>query len=98
MAADVGREDDIVRVVRDTEAKFGPIDLFCSNAGIGRMDADFNNAASASNELWTLEWQVNVMAHVYAARALLPGMIARGSGYFLNTVSAAGLQIGRAHV
>jgi NAD(P)-dependent dehydrogenase (short-subunit alcohol dehydrogenase family) len=98
MAADVGREDDIVRVVRDTEAKFGPIDLFCSNAGIGRMDADFNNAASASNELWTLEWQVNVMAHVYAARALLPGMIARGSGYFLNTVSAAGLltQIGSA--
>ena len=96
--ADVSNEADIVRVVRETEARFGPIDLFCSNAGIGDMDADFNNAASASNELWMRQWGIHVMAHVYAARALLPGMIARGEGYFLNTVSAAGLlsQIGSA--
>jgi len=61
-------------------------------------DADLDNAASTGNDGWALGWGVNVMAHVYAARAALPGMIARGDGYFLNTVSAAGLlsQIGSA--
>jgi short-subunit dehydrogenase len=61
-------------------------------------DADLDNAASTGDEGWALGWGVNVMAHVYAARAALPGMIARGEGYFLNTVSAAGLlsQIGSA--
>jgi len=77
---------------------FGHIDLFCSNAGVGGADPDIDNPGSAPNERWALAWGVNVMAHVYAARYALPGMIARKSGYFLNTVSAAGLlsQIGSA--
>jgi NAD(P)-dependent dehydrogenase (short-subunit alcohol dehydrogenase family) len=95
---DVSREQDIQRLVRETELAFGPIDLFCSNAGIGLADPDRNNAASALNGDFERSWNIHVMAHVYAARALLPQMIARGSGYFLNTVSAAGLlsQIGSA--
>ena len=89
MAADVAKEEDIIRVVQDTEAQLGPIDLFCSNAGISVRD--IGHAASASNEDWERIWHVNVMSHVYAARAVLPGMIARGDGYLLNTSSAAGL-------
>ena len=84
--ADVACEADIKRVIQETEEKHGPIDLFCSNAGIGlapNLDSD--------NKDWTLSWEVNVMAHVYAARHLVPRMIARGGGYFLNTASAAGL-------
>ncbi|HXP04033.1 MAG TPA: SDR family oxidoreductase, partial [Stellaceae bacterium] len=93
---DVSREDDIVRLIDDTETKFGPIDLFCSNAGIAVLDPDWDNPASAANEGWARSWAVNVMAHVYAARHLVPRMSARGGGYFLHTVSAAGLlsQIG----
>jgi len=94
---DVGEESQILAVIAQTEARFGAIDLFCSNAGIFFLDAD-DSAAGAKNEHWQKIWQVNVMAHVYAARALLPKMIARGSGYLLNTASAAGLlsQIGSA--
>jgi NAD(P)-dependent dehydrogenase (short-subunit alcohol dehydrogenase family) len=93
---DVSREEDIVRLIDDTETRFGPIDLFCSNAGIAVLDPDWDNPASASNDGWARSWAVNVMAHVYAARHLVPRMSARGGGYFLNTVSAAGLlsQIG----
>ena len=93
---DVSREDDILRLIDDTEARHGPIDLFCSNAGIAVLDPDWDNPASAANEGWARSWAVNVMAHVYAARHLVPRMAARGGGYFLNTVSAAGLlsQIG----
>lgn len=98
MPCDVAVEDDIVRIVTDTESRLGPIDLFCSNAGIGSFRGDPRNAASWSNDTWQRAFDVNVMAHVYAARALLPRMIDRGGGYFLNTVSAAGLlnQIGGA--
>ena len=93
MAADVSREADIVRVIETTEDEIGAIDLFCSNAGVG-LGMDF---ASPDNE-WQKSWEVNGMSHVYAARQLLPRMIARGGGYFLNTASAAGLlnQIGAA--
>jgi NAD(P)-dependent dehydrogenase (short-subunit alcohol dehydrogenase family) len=96
MPCDVSREADIVRLIDDTEEKFGPIDLFCSNAGIAVMDPDWDNPASAADEGWARSWAVNVMAHVWAARHLAPRMAARGGGYFLNTVSAAGLlsQIG----
>lgn len=89
--ADVTREDEIRRVVLATESQFGPIDLFCSNAGVLVIDADRHNAASASDADWARAWSVNVMSHVHAARVLLPGMIERGKGYFLQTVSAAGL-------
>jgi NAD(P)-dependent dehydrogenase (short-subunit alcohol dehydrogenase family) len=93
---DVTREEDIVRLIEETEARVGPIDLFCSNAGILVTDPDWDNPASAANDAWARSWAVNVMAHVYAARHLVPRMSARGGGYFLNTVSAAGLlsQIG----
>jgi NAD(P)-dependent dehydrogenase (short-subunit alcohol dehydrogenase family) len=95
---DVSVEADVQRLARVAEDRFGRIDLFCSNAGVSVRDADLDNAASAPAEGWALGWGVNVMAHVYAAKAALPGMIARRSGYFLNTVSAAGLlsQIGSA--
>ena len=98
LQCDVSREQDIHRLVEQVRAKWGEIDLFCSNAGLIRLDPDRQNAASAPDEDFERCWRVHVMAHVYAARALLPGMIARGSGYFLNTVSAAGLlnQIGSA--
>jgi NAD(P)-dependent dehydrogenase (short-subunit alcohol dehydrogenase family) len=96
VTCDVSREDDIVRLIDETEQKFGPIDLFCSNAGIAVLDPDWGNPGSAPDEGWARSWVVNVMAHVYAARHLVPRMAARGGGYFLNTVSAAGLlsQIG----
>jgi len=97
MGCDVSREDDIVRLIDDVEARFGQIDLFCSNAGIAVLDPDWDNPASVPNDGWARSWAVNVMAHVYAARYLVPRITARGGGgYFLNTVSAAGLlsQIG----
>jgi NAD(P)-dependent dehydrogenase (short-subunit alcohol dehydrogenase family) len=93
---DVSREEDIARLIDDTESRIGPIDLFCSNAGIAVLDPDWDNPASAPDDGWARSWAVNVMAHVWAARHLLPRMAARGGGYFLHTVSAAGLlsQIG----
>ncbi|MFQ5416950.1 MAG: SDR family oxidoreductase [Myxococcota bacterium] len=91
MTADVARDEDIRTVVESTEADIGPIDLFCSNAGIGT-----GMAPSSPDDEWLASWNVNVMSHVYAARHLVPRMIERGGGYFLNTASAAGLlnQIG----
>ncbi len=95
---DVAREADIQRLVETTEAEVGPIALFCSNAGIGNFGGNGTSSTSSSNEQWQRGWDVNVMSHVYAARALVPKMAARGGGYFLHTVSAAGLlnQIGSA--
>jgi NAD(P)-dependent dehydrogenase (short-subunit alcohol dehydrogenase family) len=88
---DVGNETQLVQFVDAVEQRFGPIDLFCSNAGIAR-----GAGLDTSNEIWRQVLDVNVMAHVYAARALVPRMTKRGGGYFLNTCSAAGLlaQIG----
>src|SRR6201746_3215 len=89
---DVGKEKDIVHVIEETERNFGPIALFCSNAGIGGgLDTLSVNAGGASDEPWARSWAIHVMAHVYAARHLIPRMKARGGGYFLNTISAAGL-------
>lgn len=95
---DVSKEAEIQHLVAEAERLAGPIDLFVSNAGIGNFGEQPDDATSGSNAQWQRGWEVNVMAHVYAARACLPGMIARGSGYFLNTASAAGLlnQIGSA--
>lgn len=85
-ALNVGIEADVQQLVHEVTAQFGRIDLFCSNAGIiVRADED------AANADWQRHWDVNVMAHVYAARAVLPQMLARGQGYLLNTASAAGL-------
>ena len=89
---DVGQEKDILHVIEETERQFGPIALFCSNAGIGGgFDPLSENAGGTSDEPWARSWAVHVMAHVYAARHLIPRMKARGGGYFLNTISAAGL-------
>lgn len=94
---DVSDESQIKQLIAQTEHKFGAIDLFCGNAGISVADVN-GLAAGASNADWTRIWEINVMAHVYAARALVPAMVARGAGYFLITASAAGLlsQIGSA--
>ncbi|MET0904328.1 MAG: SDR family oxidoreductase [Acidimicrobiales bacterium] len=86
LEADVARESDLVEAVRATEERFGPIDLLVSNAGIGG-----GGDVDAPDEVWQRIWEVNLMAHVYGARAVLPGMLARGEGYLLNTASAAGL-------
>jgi NAD(P)-dependent dehydrogenase (short-subunit alcohol dehydrogenase family) len=93
MMADVAVEADIQRVIEDTESTVGPIDLFCSNAGVG-----MGENIDSPNEEWQAIWDINVMSHVYAARHLVPRMVSRGGGYFLNTSSAAGLlnQIGGA--
>jgi NAD(P)-dependent dehydrogenase (short-subunit alcohol dehydrogenase family) len=88
---DVAEESQLCAVIDTVENKLGPIGLFCSNAGIADLDADRENIAATENSVWMRAWAVNVMAHVYAARALIPRFRARGAGYFLNTISAAGL-------
>jgi NAD(P)-dependent dehydrogenase (short-subunit alcohol dehydrogenase family) len=89
---DVGKEKDIIHVIEETERQFGPIALFCSNAGIGGgFDPLSENAGGTSDEPFARSWAIHVMAHVYAARHLIPRFKARGEGYFLNTISAAGL-------
>lgn len=95
---DVRDEASIQSMVADVESKYGHIDLFCSNAGIIALDGEPWWATSAPNETWQAMWDIHVMSHVYAARACLPKMLQRGSGYFLNTASAAGLlnQVGDA--
>ena len=92
-AVDVSNEADVRALVDATEDRFGPIDLFASNAGIGG-----GGGVEAPDEEWQRIWGINVMAHIYAARAVLPSMLARGEGYLLSTASAAGLltQIGNA--
>jgi len=86
ITADVSREADVVRLVTQTIAAHGGIDLFCSNAGIA-----VNGDEHTPDAEWARCWDVNVMAHVYAARAVVPHMLERGGGYLLQTVSAAGL-------
>ena len=95
---DVSDGKAMAATVADLEARHGRIDLFCSNAGVGDGDPDRQNAASSPDAVWRRAWDINVMGHVHAARAVTPGMAARGGGYLLNTVSAAGLlsQIGGA--
>lgn len=83
---DVTDEAQVRDLVAAAEREFGPVDLFCSNAGVAAgMGLD------APAEAWASSWAVNVLAHVHGARAVLPSMLDRGEGYLLNTVSAAGL-------
>ena len=86
MRVDVSQEAEIRGLVDETIARFGAIDLFCSNAGIF-VEGDIN----APDSVWMRMRDLHVLAHVWAARAVLPGMLARGEGYLLQTVSAAGL-------
>jgi NAD(P)-dependent dehydrogenase (short-subunit alcohol dehydrogenase family) len=83
---DVGDEAATVALVHEVEDAYGPIDLWFANAGIA-----VGGGADAPDERWESQWQVNVMAHVYAARALLPGWIARGEGHLVTTASMAGI-------
>lgn len=84
---DVSREEDIHALVRRTRERFGRVDVYCSNAGIlGRL-----GGIELEDALWEKMWQVHGMAHVWAARAVLPEMLERGEGYLLITASAAGL-------
>ncbi len=87
----VAKEDQIQNLVAKTHEKYGRVDIFCSNAGMGISDAPTWTASGGSNKGWQLCWEVNVMSQVYAARAVLPEMQARGSGHIFNTASAAGL-------
>jgi len=91
VAVDVTDGAAVAALVDRAESEVGPIGLFCSNAGVLFADPDPFDAASDSDEHWQLGWQVHVMAHVHAVRALIPRFRARGRGYLLHTVSAAGL-------
>lgn len=86
LACDVTREADIQRIVRQAEAQFGPVSIFCSNAG-----STIKGGIETSDADWQTMWNLHVMSNVYAARAVMPGMLERGEGYLLQTSSAAGL-------
>ncbi|MFC4079148.1 SDR family oxidoreductase [Amycolatopsis samaneae] len=84
--ADATSKQDLKRLVATARAEFGPVDLFCSNAG-----AAFGTGVHAADEQWARSWAVNVMQHVHAAQVALPAMLGRGEGYLLITASGAGL-------
>jgi NAD(P)-dependent dehydrogenase (short-subunit alcohol dehydrogenase family) len=87
LRADVGAEADVGKLISDATEANGPIDIFVSNAGVPGAQG----GPEAPDEVWDEAWRVNVMAHVWATRILLPEMVARGEGYLINTASAAGL-------
>jgi NAD(P)-dependent dehydrogenase (short-subunit alcohol dehydrogenase family) len=93
MACDVTDDEQVGALIARAEEAFGPVDLFCANAGIGS-----GTGLDSPDELWAHTYAVNVHAHVLAARRLVPKWLERGEGYFLSTASAAGLlsQIGDA--
>jgi len=93
VTTDVSNEADIINLVAKATERYGQIDLFCSNAGIG-----LDGGEEVGDEGWQRIFGINFMAHIYAARAVLPQMLKRGDGYLLQTASAAGLltQIGSA--
>ena len=85
LAADVGDPDAVAAMVASVEASLGPIDLYFSNAGVA------TGPGLGDDEAWERSWRVHGMAHVYAARCVIPGMAQRGSGAMVITASAAGL-------
>jgi NAD(P)-dependent dehydrogenase (short-subunit alcohol dehydrogenase family) len=97
LTVDVSREQAIIAAIDQTERELGPIDIFVSNAGLAFGDGP-EGAASAPDEQWRACLDIHLMAHVYAARAMLPRMIERGGGCLVNMASAAGLlsQVGEA--
>lgn len=86
ISGDVCDESHIQRLVAEAEDRWGSVDLFCSNAG-----ATIKGGVNTPDADWQRMWELHVLSNVYAARAALPGMLARGQGYFLQTSSAAGL-------
>ncbi len=85
--ADVGDEASINAMVAEVTSRLGRIDIVFSNAGV----ATGGDILTTEPDVWNAQWAVNVMAHVYAVRAVLPGMLERGSGYLVHTASMAGL-------
>jgi NAD(P)-dependent dehydrogenase (short-subunit alcohol dehydrogenase family) len=96
MKCDVASEAAVQSAMAAAQARYGRVDIVVSNAGFGVKELDLDDALSVPNETWQRMWDVHVMAHVYACRAALPGMLERGEGYLVNIASAAGLlsQIG----
>ena len=88
VTCDVAKEADIQALCAAAKAKYGPVDVFYSNAGISRKGHE-----EAPNDVWEANWQIHVMSHVYACRCVLPDMLAKGEGYLLSTASAAGLLV-----
>ena len=86
VTTDMASAADVEALVKQAESTFGRIDLFCSNAGI-----IVDGGVEVPDDAWSRIWAINVQSHVYAARALLPRMLARGEGYLMLTASAAGL-------
>jgi NAD(P)-dependent dehydrogenase (short-subunit alcohol dehydrogenase family) len=87
VTVDVSREAEIRQLVETARAEHGPIDLFFSNAGVPGP----GGGPEGSDEEWQKTWEINTMAHIWAARAVLPEMLERGEGYIASTASAAGL-------
>jgi len=87
VVCDIGNEAAVNELVEEAEAAFGPVEIFFSNAGINSGRELLNTDLS----VWEDHWRVNVMAHVYAVRAVLPGMLERGAGYLVHTASMAGI-------
>lgn len=87
VACDVGNEQDINNLVEQTEKELGPVEIFFSNAAV----ATGGNPLDTPIEVWQQQWEINVMAHVYAVRAVLPGMLDREEGYLIHTASMAGI-------
>ena len=88
---DVTDEAAVGAAVQAALRHYGRVDILASNAGFGVTELDLDDALATPNSMWQRMWEVHVMAHVYASRALLPGMLERGEGYLLNVASAAGV-------
>jgi NAD(P)-dependent dehydrogenase (short-subunit alcohol dehydrogenase family) len=87
IGCDVGNEAAVNDLVARVEKTWGPVDICFSNAGI----ASGGNPLATDLDVWQTQWDVNLMAHVYATRAVLPGMLERSSGYLIHTASMAGI-------
>lgn len=92
---DVGNEEQITEMLQRVERDIGPIEVLCNNAGIGSGGDPLTTPMSE----WERQWQIHVMSHVYAVRAVLPGMLERGEGYIMHTASMAGIltSLGNVH-
>jgi NAD(P)-dependent dehydrogenase (short-subunit alcohol dehydrogenase family) len=91
LQCDVADAAAVEAMVRAAEARYGRVDVLVSNAGFGAQALDLDDALSAPDASWQRMWDVHVMAHARACRAVLPGMLARGSGCVVNVASAAGV-------
>ena len=87
IACDVGKEEEINELVQQCEQELGPIEIFFNNAAVATGETPLDTPL----EVWQEQWEINVMAHVYAVRAVLPGMLEREEGYLLHTASMAGI-------